>query len=310
MFRNRFHKLWTDRMLWLCTAVALAVMTAVFFGCNSDNTGSSPVTGIDMAAGWGPGIEISGECVSFSECVDFFAPVTETWVDWVYDGNGTLDLSHIAAGIAGFPMICSVSVYDKTIHVIEQSSGPSPYMCLIIADYQITGLPPGKYLLKFDEAVDIGDDEPLECEILLKGTGSSGKCTAERTYWPWGGQPVGQLDSCLLGGTGCPFPNKACVAWDYDGVGTLSLIHNNEYTSCCFVNEPAVYFLFSGDVITIIEDIEMGALALMVNVETNMHISHLPPGQYHVILDRFMELETVEFTLDLSSASSGTIGFD
>ncbi|UCG62180.1 MAG: hypothetical protein JSV52_02525 [Candidatus Zixiibacteriota bacterium] len=298
--------------LVLVIPLALAGLALIVgFGCGSDGDGSRLLTSIIGTPGWGPGIEISGELISHSECIWFFAPVTETLVEWEYDGNGTLDLRHFAAGFNCCPELhCEVSVYDKTITVIERDSGNCFCLCLLEANYQVTGLPPGKYLLQFDEAVPIGDDEPLQCEILLKGDGSSGSCAVERTVYPWGGEgSTGELVSCELATCTCPWPNSGCAAWEYSE-GALSLTHCNEYTSCCILGEPTVDFDFSSNTIVITENVEMGFLTLMVTVEIDMLISNLPPGEYLIKLNRFMDLEPVEFTVDLINEPSGEVGFD
>jgi hypothetical protein len=308
-----FSRFVGDKSNLLLVATLLSAGLVLFFvcGCDSDDDGSWPLTGMSAAAGWGPGIEPTGQVVSVSGCMYTIAPVSLTVVNWEYDGAGTLDLSHWGAGFNCCPdPQCSVDIDERTITVIERDSGSCFCLCLVEAEYQVTGLPPGKYLLKFDEAVPIGDGEPLECEILLKGGGSSGKCVAERCDYPWGCLPTGELISCELGASPCPAPYRGCLSWDYNDNGALNLVHRNEYGSCCFVNEPAVYFNVLGSTITITEDIQMGWLAVMVNVEVDMLISNLPRNQFTIVLNRFMELETVEFTVNLLDEPSGEIGFD
>ncbi len=308
MYRQLFNR--KSSLILITMAMIAGLIMLICFGCDRDSAGSGFVTGVGLATGWGPGVEISGELVSHTDCIWSFDPVTETSVEWEYDGNGTLDLRHLAAGFNCCPDLhCLVDIDGKTITVIERDSGDCFCLCLLEADYQVTGLPPGKYLLRFDEAVPIGDDEPLECEILLKGTGSSGSCVVERTVYPWGGGPSGELVSCELSASTCPWPCNACAAWEYDGA-TLNLIHRNDYTSCCILGEPTLDFDFSANTIVITENVEMGFLTLMVTVETEMLISNLPPGEYLIRLNRFMELAPVEFTVDLVNDPSGWVSLD
>ena len=119
----------------------LMVATLIAFGLSCDRS-ESPTEGsiaVSGAAG-GPGTEISGGLVSHTDCISFFAPVSETAVEWEYDGNGTLDLYHRSAGFNCCPNpYCSVSVFDRTITVMERDSGQCFCLCLLDAEYQITG---------------------------------------------------------------------------------------------------------------------------------------------------------------------------
>ena len=48
----------------------------------------------------------------------------------------------------------------------------------------------------------------------------------------------------------------------------------------------------------------------MTCVQFDLMIADLPPGEYLVTLNRFMDLTPVEFTLDLINQPSGEISFD
>lgn len=310
---NRITAQWDVWLLAL--AVTLALLVIVLISCSDSTDGVSPSMEVSLPTGWGPGVEVFGEMVSYTECIWFFAPVTETVVQWEYDGNGTLYLRHFAAGFNCCPEpACSISVVDKSITVFEGDNGTCFCQCLIDIDYQITGLSPGKYQLAFDEAVDIGDGAPLEGEIMLKPDGSSGTLVVTRTVYPWDGpQPIvtGLVSYSECGGSdadygNCP-PDNNCLIWNYDGYGMLSLFHQNGVFNCC-PDSLMADIAVSNDTVYIEESEafgELGGCDCICPYDLEMMIDNLPSGEYTVVLIGPYMDEPVIFEMDLASKPSG-----
>ncbi len=200
------------------------------FGCDRETTGPQTTSNLTAAAITGAPEELSLEIVSHTQCLvpgssdeDPYVPPTQTAVVWEYDGDGNLDLRRINAGLNCCPDLAFVvNLTDRVITVVEQDLGICDCLCLINVDYRISGIKPGKYLLRFDEYAYIGDDQPLECEIVLKGVGSSGMCSAERTLAPWGtySSATGVLTDYSLVQSCCDMGYTTCFTWDYDGEPT------------------------------------------------------------------------------------------
>ena len=191
---------------------------------------------------------MNSEVVTHSDCKFFDdktytddVPPTRSVVVWEYDGAGVLDIHHYNAGLNCIPFsFGEINVEDKTITVVQDGLGEGYCQCLFDIDYRLTGLPPGKYLLTFDEGLLSGEDEPLEGEIVLKGLGSSGELAAERRLYPWGilDEPTGDVvDFSSCGGfekdaLGEPREDYNCLIWEYTG-NTLTLFHQNAEFNCC-----------------------------------------------------------------------------
>jgi len=291
-------------------AAALVLLVSLALSCSNDSTGPETTTDITAMAGWGPDPVISGELVSCTLADD--VPVTETTVEWEYDGNGTLDLRHISAACNYNPELsCEISVVDRIITVVESDAGQTACLCLADVDYQITGLPPGKYLLRFEEVAPIGDDDPLECEILLKGCGVSGTCVVDRTQYPWQRvKPTAYWDGYLVGG---PFLYPECEAhfsWEYIGSQQrLNLTHYQLYWTCC-AETVDLDLSIDWNAVTITEDADFPQFCpgIPACVLTNyVVIYNLPECQYSVTVNRARGLDPVTFTIDLASEPVGEL---
>ncbi|UCD63204.1 MAG: hypothetical protein JSW34_10685 [Candidatus Zixiibacteriota bacterium] len=298
-------------------AAAIVLLVSLALSCSNDSTGPQPTADITTLAGWGPDPEISGGLVSHSDCKSFlqaasadYVPVTETTVEWEYDGNGTLDLRHINGGFNCCPdLSCEISVVDRVITVVESDAGQCLCLCLLDVDYQITGLPPGKYLLRFEEAVEIGGDDPLECEIVLKGTGASGTCVVDRTQYPWG---VIEPEGSLLGWTNCFYlqGGQGRITWDYDVSQQELIITHIQYTFWCPAASAAVDFDFAWSAVTITEYVTLQSDCMWPMdpnaVKLNMKIINLLEQEYSFTVNRPFGLAPLTFTLDLANEPTGS----
>ena len=306
--------------------IALSLMiTAIMVYNVSCDRSDSPTDAAIVVSGAADGraIEISGQTVSYTCCKDFGEasytdniPATQSAVSWSYDGNGTLDIEHINAAFNCCPesLGCEISLEDRTITFKEKEyfgqSGGCFCLCLYDVAYRVTGLPPGKYQIRFEELHLAPSAESLDFSATMKGSGSSGIYTVDRCSYPWDEcEPTGTLINCQEVGACCT-ESDGCLEWDYGDGGFLALTHRNWYGSGGIVSVPSVEFDFSSNSITITEDVMMGPLTVMTCVQFDLMIADLPPGEYLVTLNRFMGLPPVEFTLDLINQPTGEIGFD
>ncbi|UCG62179.1 MAG: hypothetical protein JSV52_02520, partial [Candidatus Zixiibacteriota bacterium] len=250
----------------LCLTTILTLALLLSFGCNSDSSDPTASSPLSQAVELKPGPELDIEVTWFSDCKSFTPfpqgelPPNQTAMQWECDGEGTLIVRHINAGLDAAPEY-SANVYltDREITIQEL---PCPYcfgMCLVDIEYRVTGLSNGKYVLRLDELIDCPGDQSLECEILVKGSGSSGEIIVDRTCSPWTDSTCGTLvgfHSCGVINTNVTVPEELftryCFTWEYDGSSNLKLGQHNAMINCC-LEELGVTFGFSGNVIAIDE---------------------------------------------------------
>ena len=138
----------------------------------------------------------SGEVIGGGECKymmkgvepDTF-PTTLDCIDYTYDGESVLDITHINAGLNCCPVfVAEFSVEDNLIIIEEIDSldnGGCDCNCLFDIDYQISNLPPAVYTIKVIEPYMEPSEDTLQFEADLT-TATSGIYCVERHYYPWG----------------------------------------------------------------------------------------------------------------------------
>lgn len=273
----------------------------------------------------------TGRIVSVTDCKDpvetsssATAVLVPDCFSYHYDGSGALQLTHINAGLNCCPgtIISDIDFKENTITIAE-AEGPDAIwcrcMCLYDIEYLFTGIEPGLYTITFDEKY-IGDEEPLQAEILLMGETEDMVCV-DRYAYPWdagggGEDPAGELynySGCKtfpvaidLAETG---PDQSCVIYEYDGAGNLFLDHINAAFNCCpdmlyasIVIEPGLI------TITEEEDLASGGCDCICLFDMHFVIRNLAPGTYTV---RFEELylqsgqPPLEFQMELEGPLAG-----
>jgi len=132
----------------------------------------------------------NGPCKTFVKTADVDTiPSNQDCIEYTYDGEGTLQLRHINAGLNCCPVIVAeFSLTPESITITQIDSlymGGCDCLCLFDIDYLITGVPPGVYTLVVDEVITFQGEDPLEFPIDLT-TATSGIFCVEREYYPWG----------------------------------------------------------------------------------------------------------------------------
>jgi len=156
-----------------------------------------------------------------------------------------------------------------------------------------------------DQSLNIGDAVYLINHIFKAGPPPCPNPT---------GSVVDHSDCLVLKDGGEITAYSDCIDYDYDGVGVLALTHRNVVYNCC-VTEILAEFSISGNVITIVEDeyLQYGPCDCMCFFDVDMAMVDLPPGVYTIHVDELYipywegdPNEDIEFTVDLTSATSGS----
>jgi hypothetical protein len=138
----------------------------------------------------------SGRVVGSSPCKSWAGsperdtvPSNMDCVEFAYDGESTLQINHINAGLNCCPVIVAdISVENSNIKVEEIDSlwmGGCECLCLFDIYYEITNLPPGTYSITFIEPYIFPDEDTLVFTADLTAVASGSHCI-ERFYYPWG----------------------------------------------------------------------------------------------------------------------------
>ncbi|MEW6411427.1 MAG: hypothetical protein AB1483_03020 [Candidatus Zixiibacteriota bacterium] len=320
--KTRSSNLSIGSALKILTSICL-ICVVITISCGRDSTGPQADLAATKAALSAAPTDPTLEIISHTDCLTYgdgdedpYIPSTQTAVMWEYDGNGNLDLRRLNAGLNCCPDLAfSVDLTDRVITVMEQDNGICDCFCLLNVDLRVSDIKPGKYLLRFEEFVSIGEDEPLECEVTLKGVGSSGMFTAERTLVPWGDiqyPPSGAFigfHPCGINNTVVDVPDELntsyCFTWEYDQNQTLKLGQHNSMINCC-MDTLYVTFDFSGNVITIDEVDTLSYICpCFCAFGADLEIHNLPAGEYTFRVNEPFYDMTFEFTVDLLSQPLG-----
>lgn len=105
-------------------------------------------------------------------------------------------------------------------------------------------------------------------------------------------------------------PDQDCIEYQYDGEGTLLLKHVNAGFNCC-VDDILAEITLVGNLITIteIEEPPGGWCDCICLYDVDYQINDLPPGEYTITVNELYlwpGAEILEFTVDLSSSTSGS----
>ncbi len=129
-------------------------------------------------------------CKSFApgEKTDSIPPDQEC-IEWQYDGESTLTLTHYNAGFNCCPeeFLADFEFVDDTIVVTEDEvlfNGGCYCLCLFNVYYRIWDIQPGEYTMVL-VGLYTGDEEPLTCTLTLPKEPASGECCIERDFYPW-----------------------------------------------------------------------------------------------------------------------------
>ncbi len=116
---------------------------------------------------------------------------TSDWdcIEWEYDGQSTLTVHHINAGLNCCPVFAAEFRLTHDTIIIEEldslEGGGCDCNCLFNIDYELTGVDPGVYTFIVIEPYRHPSDPELIFEMDLT-TESSGIECVPRSYYPWG----------------------------------------------------------------------------------------------------------------------------
>ncbi len=127
-------------------------------------------------------------CKTFETIPNYdVTPPDQDCIEYNYDGEGTLLLTHVNAGFNCCPEIeTNVIIEDNTIIIEEiEILGECDCLCLFDLYYEIINLQPGEYTITVIEPYVPPDEETLSFTVDLELSPSGSYCVY-RDFYPWG----------------------------------------------------------------------------------------------------------------------------
>lgn len=279
---------------------------------------------------WGDYWNSSGNISYAVGCKDFefdkatsLTPPNQDCVEYSFDGESVLQLTHINAGFNCCPRIfADITVEGNLITVTEGETfdpdvGGCYCLCLFDVGYEIPNLSPGVYTIKvIGLYLELGDVY-LEFTADLT-TSPTGMYCLTRDHYPWSSSS-GPPSGSLIGHSECwgytdskdSLLEEDCIVYEYDGWSVLTLQHLNDLFNCC-PGELLAEITVENGVISIIEteSLEGGGCDCVCLFDLDYEITNLPPGEYTIRIDNpyYYNEENggiIEFTIDLTTSPSG-----
>jgi hypothetical protein len=131
-----------------------------------------------------------GKLINYTGCIEFQgygAPSDKDCIEYEYDGEDVLLLTHVNAGFNCCPEITAdITIVDNIITIEEiEISGDCDCLCLFDVYYEIINLEPGEYTILVVEPYLHEDEEILEFTVDLSSSTSGSYCV-DRYHYPWG----------------------------------------------------------------------------------------------------------------------------
>ena len=137
----------------------------------------------------------SGDLTSHSSCKSFeggaradTTPPTLDCMEWEYDGENTLLLKHVNAGLNCCPIIVAEIGIENNVITIEEldslEGGGCDCNCLFDIGYEIIDLPPGEYTISVIEPYRLESEPPLIFTVDLVSSPTGIYCVP-RYHYPW-----------------------------------------------------------------------------------------------------------------------------
>jgi hypothetical protein len=236
------------------------------------------------------------------------------------DAGGYVLIQLDQAIMGSAPLSLVVTAYNKTTYVAE----------ITVSGGYTIGDANGDGLINVADAIYI-------LNYLFKGGAApdpweAGDCNCDQTvdagdaiyllnYLFKAGPPPCTVVGAVLGYYGCKEfrkdpasdstpPDQDCIEYQYDGEGSLSLRHVNAGFNCC-LDDVLAEITLMGNLITIdeIEEPPGGWCDCICLYDVDYQINDLPPGEYTITVNQLYlppGAEILEFTVDLSSSTSGS----
>lgn len=167
----------------ICSALFLILFID---GCGEDNPANPPGTQLTPT---GTLLSTTG-CKQSVRGEELSTPPDQDCVEYEYDGNNVLTLTHLNAGFNCCPVeiTADIDIEKQVITIVEhESEHGCKCLCLFDVDYRIVNLKPGNYEIKFVELYTESGDDLLEFTCDLSQATSDTYCV-ERTHYPWNTQ--------------------------------------------------------------------------------------------------------------------------
>ena len=317
---NRFR---TSSLHALPAALVAAFSILLLPACLEETT--APPKGPAQPAG---ALVATTECKTAAPGLGPAYPANRDCIVWEHDGNGTLNITHVNAGLNCCPgtIRAEIEIADNEIVIAAgegDDSDPCRCLCLYDLAYELTGIAAGRWTIVIVEQYLPEGAEILALTVDLSLEPSGSHCVVRETY-PWGlgyagTEPVGSVEARLVckdfpadfqdvdpALPSCTDPSSACVLLHYDADRhRLSLKHSNAGFNCC-VDTLAADFVFGPGMIEITEREQPpgGYCDCACLYDVGFTILHLEPGRYTIrIVEPYLPPgnDTLEFTIDLTA---------
>jgi hypothetical protein len=253
-------------------------------------------------------------------------PPNQDCIEYQYDGEGRLLLTHVNAGFNCCPdtIAADITIEGNVITISESQSlevsGGCDCLCLFDLYMEIDNLPPGEYTISVSEIYTSPEDELLEFTINLTSVPSTGSFCVARDHYPWdyfytpSGSMIGH-GNCKNHGSGAARdsipPNQDCMEYEYDGQSVLTLTHINAGFNCCPIIHSDISFDGNLIIFTETETYDsLGACYCLCLFDVDYEITGLYPGVYTIrVVGLYLHPsdDYLEFTIDLTSGPTSDI---
>jgi hypothetical protein len=158
-------------------AIIVSFVAALLFsGCTNETqpTSSSPT------------IKIVDSSVCLNHVAEIVPNKDKDCFEYEYL-NGILKIKHLNAPFNCCPgeFLADISVENGVITITENSAEDAcSCYCIFNLDYEIQGIVPGNYTIRFIEHLQFDGDEPLEAQVSLT-PGAKGDYCVLRGHYPW-----------------------------------------------------------------------------------------------------------------------------
>jgi len=124
----------------------------------------------------------TGDCTNMGGALsDIVGGESVSCVRYTYDGEGTLDLTHVNAVLNCCPILnMTISVEADTITIVETPDGVCDCTCPFDIDYRVEDLPPGQYRIVVYEAYPNANG-PIDFTVDLSYAHSGEYCEEPET---------------------------------------------------------------------------------------------------------------------------------
>lgn len=170
-------------IFWVIVLIAGTGLMVLSNGCKKSSNTDVPASGVMVTV---EGCKQSA-AVPASGTVNAVAPGAEDCIQYEYDGQGGLKLTHINAGFNCCPGQISADIQIAgNVITIRESESEAGCHCLCLYDvfYDFINLQSGTYVFKLIEPYKEEGDQTFEFSLNLSAASQDVICI-QRNYYPW-----------------------------------------------------------------------------------------------------------------------------